>query len=50
VIQTEPMDPADAARLRAEQRARARRSGIVFGSIAIAFFFGIIVKIAFFGI
>ncbi|CAN5245332.1 hypothetical protein BH09PSE6_BH09PSE6_30300 [soil metagenome] len=44
------MDPQDGARVRAEQRRQAVRSGLVFGSIAIAFFIGIIVKIAFFGI
>ncbi|CAN5507451.1 hypothetical protein BH10PSE17_BH10PSE17_38650 [soil metagenome] len=49
-VDTTTMDPAEGARLRAEQRRKALRSGLVFGSIAIAFFIGIIVKIAFFGI
>ena len=49
-IETEPMNPQAAAALRAEQRRRARRSGFVFASIAIAFFVGIIIKISFFGI
>ncbi len=50
MIRTEPMNAADAARLRAEQRQRARRGGFVFATIAAAFFVGIIVKIAFFGV
>jgi TRAP-type C4-dicarboxylate transport system permease small subunit len=45
-----PNQDFDVEAFKAIQRRNARRTGLIFASIAIAFFFGIIIKISFFGV